>query len=171
MLIRSEFMHVDVGTNEKLYELLEKLFYKSKNIGRVTVNNKAEGGYEVTYEVKTEEKPKQPETITPDYYQKLCRRTQNESLTNFEKTNHALFGLASETGEIHSLFQHMYQGKSVDKDKVVDECGDLCWFLCELLDTFHVDFSDVLKYNIDKLKKRFPNGFDAERSDKRHELE
>ena len=104
-------------------------------------------------------------------YQRLSRRTQNENLHTDEKRFHALFGLAAEVGEILSIFQHEYQGKPVHKEAVLDECSDLCWFLCELLDTYHIDFSEVLEYNVAKLHKRYPEGFDSERSEKRHELE
>lgn len=108
--------------------------------------------------------------IEPNEYQVLSRRTQNKYLSPEEKRCHALYGMSAEVGEIHSLFQHMYQGKLVEKDCVLDECGDLCWFLCELLDTYNIEFADVLRYNIDKLKMRYPEGFDKERSEKRHEL-
>lgn len=171
MLTRTEFFHVDVETYDKLYELIDRLFYHTKGVGKVTVSNKTDGGYAVSYEVKINDKPKHPDIITPDYYQRLSRRTQNDMLTEQGKLLHALHGLSAEVGEIHSIFQHAYQGKPVSKEKVIDECGDLCWFLCELLDTFNVDFSDVLKYNIDKLRKRYPEGFDTERSEKRHEQE
>ena len=104
-------------------------------------------------------------------YQKLSRRTQSTELSLEDKRRHALFGLCSEVGEIHSIFQHEYQGKPASKEKVIDECGDLLWFLCELCDSFFINLSDVMEYNINKLKKRFPDGFSAERSEKRHEIE
>ena len=104
-------------------------------------------------------------------YQFLSRRTQSTELSLEDKRRHALFGLCSEVGEIHSIFQHEYQGKPASKEKVIDECGDLLWFLCELCDSFFINLSDVMEYNINKLKKRFPDGFSAERSEKRHEIE
>ena len=163
---------VTVETYEGLYKYLEKLF--SKNTTSIQVDDLENGGYRITWEetvTRNEITPKKPEIITPDYYQKLSRRTQNEQLTDYAKRLHALHGLCSEVGEIHSIFQHEYQGKELSKEKVIDECGDLCWFLCELLDTFAVDFSQVLRYNVDKLRKRYPEGFDAVRSEKRHEGE
>ena len=104
-------------------------------------------------------------------YQHECRRTQSTELSLEDKRRHALFGLCSEVGEIHSIFQHEYQGKPADKEKVKDECGDLLWFLCELCDCYFINLSDVMEYNISKLQKRFPQGFDVERSERRHEDE
>lgn len=106
--------------------------------------------------------------LTANEYQRLSRRTQNENLSCEDKRRHALFGLCSEVGEVHSIFQHEYQGASVKKEKVVDECGDLMWFLCELLDTYDVDLEEVLVYNIEKLRRRYPEGFDPLLSEKRH---
>lgn len=159
---------IATGYNE-LYRLLQKLF-DDKGVKQVEVHDIPDNAYEVVCEMDMTAAPKQ-ETITPDEYQKLSRRTQNDSLSATDKRSHALFGLAAEVGEIHSLFQHDYQGKPVQKEKVLDECSDLCWFLCELLDTYNLDFSEVLQYNIEKLRKRYPDGFDAERSEKRHETE
>ena len=107
--------------------------------------------------------------MTANEYQRLSRRTQNETLSQEDKRRHALFGLCSEVGEIHSLFQHEYQGATVDKEKLISECGDAMWFLCELLDGYGVDLEEVLVYNIEKLRRRYPEGFDPILSEKRHE--
>lgn len=107
--------------------------------------------------------------LTANEYQRLSRRTQNETLSIEDKRRHALFGLCSEVGEIHSIYQHEYQGKSAEKEKLVDESGDLMWFLSELLDTYGVDLEEVLVYNIEKLRRRYPDGFDPVLSERRHE--
>lgn len=106
--------------------------------------------------------------LTANEYQRLSRRTQNENLSTEDKRRHALFGLCSEVGEVHSIFQHEYQGAGVKKERLVDECGDLMWFFCELLDTFDLDLEEVLVYNIEKLRRRYPEGFDPLLSEKRH---
>lgn len=102
-------------------------------------------------------------------YQILAARTQNDKLSNTETLHHALFGLAGETGEILSIYQKGLQGHEIDTDKVVDEMGDLLWFLSELADCLNVDLDYVAEKNIDKLKRRYPDGFDAERSVHREE--
>lgn len=108
--------------------------------------------------------------MTGNQYQALASRTQNTTLTHEQRELHALHGLASEVGEIHSIFQHVYQGEALDNSRIVDECGDLCWFLCELLDCIGESFEHVLEHNVVKLKKRYPNGFDDERSVNRHNI-
>lgn len=103
------------------------------------------------------------------HYQMLARRTQNSELCMADKRMHAVFGISAEAGEIASIFQHYYQGADISKDKVIDELGDLFWFASELCDTFGVPIMEVLRRNIAKLVKRYPDGFDAIRSAHRHE--
>lgn len=102
-------------------------------------------------------------------YQELARRTQNTEITLAEQERHALFGMASEVGEIHAVYQKVFQGHNMDYMKVVDEMGDLMWFLAELADSIGVTLDDVAEHNIAKLKKRYPNGFDVEHSVHREE--
>lgn len=98
-----------------------------------------------------------------DYY-KAAKRTINPKLTMLDFRNHALHGIASECGEIHGLYQKTYQGHELSKERVMDELGDLCWFVMELCFAEGIDPQEVLEYNVDKLMKRFPDGFSAERS-------
>lgn len=107
--------------------------------------------------------------MTFDQYQVAARRTQNPKLTYEEKRNHALFGLCSEVGEVHGLFQKVYQGHGLDKEKVKDEAGDIIWFLAELFDAVGLRFDDVAEFNIHKLENRYKNGFTVEESVNREE--
>lgn len=102
-------------------------------------------------------------------YQALARRTQNNELGIKQKERHALFGMASEVGEIHAIYQKVYQGHKMDYTKVVDEMGDLMWFMAELADVIGVSLDDIADHNIAKLKKRYPQGFDVEHSVHREE--
>lgn len=72
-------------------------------------------------------------------------------------------------GEIHAIYQKKYQGHAVRTEKVIDEVGDLLWFAAELCDCLGVTMEYVCEANIAKLRKRYPNGFDAERSVHRDE--
>lgn len=103
-------------------------------------------------------------TLTFDEYQALARRTQNNKLTPHERLEHALFGLCSEVGEIHSIYQKAYQGHTVDPVKVKDEMGDALWFLAELSDVLGLRLDAVARENIRKLMARYPDGFSEEHS-------
>ena len=97
-------------------------------------------------------------------YQELARRTQNPDLHRQARCNHALFGMAAEVGEIHSLYQKVYQGHTFDVGHLMKEAGDLLWFLAELCDAEDLSMDDVAAANIDKLRKRYPEGFSEDRS-------
>lgn len=106
-----------------------------------------------------------------DIYQKLAARTQNPILTPSEALQHALFGLSSETGEILGIYQKALQGHEIDEFKVLDEVGDLLWFIGELCDCLDAKLSWVAEKNIEKLKRRYPEpiGFTPELSIHRKE--
>ena len=107
--------------------------------------------------------------MTFDEYQEKARRTQNKALTPYERQNHALFGLCSEVGEIHSIYQKAYQGHPVDREKVKKEIGDVLWMIAELCDSLYMRMGDVAQANIDKLRARYPEGFEVEKSLNRRE--
>lgn len=80
-------------------------------------------------------------------------------LSDAEREMHALHGLASEMGEIHAHYQKVFQGHAMDYNEVLDEVGDLMWFIAELCDALGAKMESVASANIEKLKKRYPDGF------------
>lgn len=102
-------------------------------------------------------------------YQKLAARTINKDLSYHAMTRHALFGMCGELGEIHSLYQKVYQGHTLDFEHIKKECGDLLWFVAELCTANGWKLEDIGQQNIDKLKARYPEGFDADKSLHREE--
>lgn len=104
--------------------------------------------------------------ITMDFrgYQNLAARTINNALTDEQKEMHALHEMASEVGEIHSLYQKVYQGHEMDTEHLKKEIGDLLWGIAELCTVKGLDMGEVAVGNINKLIARFPNGFEADRS-------
>lgn len=80
----------------------------------------------------------------------------------------ALTGLASETGEINEIFKKIhFHGHPLDEETrihIKKEAGDLIWYWALLCYVMGFDPADVLGTNIEKLKKRYPEGFSTERS-------
>lgn len=107
--------------------------------------------------------------MTLDEYQRLASRTVNWNLADDEMELHALHGMASEVGEIHGLFQKVYQGHKIDVMHLKKEIGDLMWFVAEMCTANNWNLDDVCDMNISKLKARYPIGFDADRSKHRAE--
>jgi NTP pyrophosphatase (non-canonical NTP hydrolase) len=100
-----------------------------------------------------------------DDYQKLASRTMDfENMNDADQIFHALHGMVSEIGELHSLYQKKYQGHEFDIEHAELELGDLLWFIAEYCTAMGWSFGDIAQKNIDKLAKRYPEGFSRERS-------
>lgn len=97
-------------------------------------------------------------------YQELAARTINNDLKKEQKEMHALHGMASEIGELHGIYQKYYQGHEISPEHVKKELGDLLWFIAEYCTVMNWDLEEIMYMNIEKLKARFPDGFEAERS-------
>ena len=73
--------------------------------------------------------------------------------------------LCGESGEAIDLVKKwMMQGHELDKAHLAKELGDIAWYLAEAATAIGYDLETILQNNIDKLKARYPEGFDAERS-------
>lgn len=91
------------------------------------------------------------------YYQNQVERTRNFNET--ELPNYAL-GLVCEAGEFGDMVKkHLYQGHTLDLDKCKEELGDVLWYLANICNVLNIDLAEVAKGNVEKLKKRYPNGF------------
>lgn len=103
--------------------------------------------------------------MTGNEYQKLAMRTCSIPRDRKEDmARHAIFGLASEAGEVAGIMQKKYQGHEIDIEHVKKELGDCMWMIAEACEAFDISLDDVMQTNIDKLKARYPEGFDPERS-------
>lgn len=102
-------------------------------------------------------------------YQKQAARTINTELNQACQELHALHGMVGEIGEIHSLYQKMHQGHTFTEEHIKKELGDLLWFIAEYCTACGWSMSDIAQMNIDKLKARYPEGFDSDRSLNREE--
>ena len=107
--------------------------------------------------------------MTGNEYQKLASRTVDKNLTKIGQEAHALHGMVSEIGELHAIYQKVYQGHPMELSHMAKEVGDLLWFIAEYCTALGWNLEDVMEMNIQKLIKRYPDGFDAEHSLHREE--
>jgi NTP pyrophosphatase (non-canonical NTP hydrolase) len=97
-------------------------------------------------------------------YQKAALRTANSEMSDDLILN-GILGLCGETGEVSDhIKKYMFQGHELDTDKLVNELGDVCWYIAILASGLNVDLETVMKKNIEKLQRRYPDGFDTSRS-------
>ena len=100
-----------------------------------------------------------------DTYQGLAGRTINHDLSATQWLWNAALGLAGEAGEVCDVLKKwQYQGHEFDEDALVNEAGDLLWYIAQLATAIDVPLSEIAARNIAKLQARYPEGFDADRS-------
>lgn len=106
--------------------------------------------------------------MTPNEYQKAAMRTSRKDILPTEHLINGALGLAGEAGEVADLVKKMmYQGHEWDFEHIAKECSDCMWYLAEIATAIGFDLSEIMQMNIDKLMKRYPDGFSAERSQNR----
>jgi NTP pyrophosphatase (non-canonical NTP hydrolase) len=90
-------------------------------------------------------------------YQKLALLTVNESV---DRLLMSALGLAGEVGEYVELIKKFkYHCRSLDNDKAIEELGDILWYLAIAAETLGTSLEVISDRNIEKLKKRYPDGF------------
>ena len=103
-------------------------------------------------------------------YQKAAMATLNPALDKKDVLINSVMGLCGESGEaIDIVKKWLMQGHELDKEHLVRELGDVAWYLAEAATALEVPLEAVFQGNLDKLRQRFPNGFDTEASVNRKE--
>lgn len=133
--------------------------------------------------------------MTPNKYQKLAMRTNDGNATDrlckvisdhtysdFEKRKvidakndisiggilNACLGLSGEVGEFNDMIKKwIFHEKELDVKHAKKEAGDVLWYMAMLCESFGWNLEEIMQMNVDKLKARYPEGFDVERANHR----
>lgn len=98
-------------------------------------------------------------------YQALAMTTLNPELNKKDVLINSVMGLCGESGEaIDIVKKWLAQGHELDKERLIKELGDVAWYLAEAATALDLPLEQILQANIDKLKKRYPDGFETGRS-------
>lgn len=71
-------------------------------------------------------------------------------------------GLVTESGEMMDAFKKLYYGKPIDRTNIIEELGDVMWYVSRMCDILGVTLEQVMAINIAKLTKRYPEKFTEE---------
>lgn len=103
--------------------------------------------------------------MTVNEYQNMAMKSLNPALSSKDVLINGVMGLCGEAGEaIDIVKKHLHQGHELDRKKLAAELGDIAWYLAETAYALEIPLEDIFRSNIDKLKRRYPDGFDADRS-------
>lgn len=103
--------------------------------------------------------------MTINEYQRLAMMTLNPELDRKDVLINGVMGLCGESGEaIDIVKKWLAQGHELDREKLAKELGDIAWYLAETSYALEIPLEDILQANIEKLARRYPEGFSSERS-------
>lgn len=75
------------------------------------------------------------------------------------------FGLSGEVGEFNDMVKKwIFHEKDLDIDHAQKEVGDILWYIAMICESFGWNMDEIMQKNVDKLKARYPDGFDVARS-------
>lgn len=105
-------------------------------------------------------------SLTLNQYQRLAMRTDSQSYKRSEdRLLNGLMGLNGESGEAIDIAKKwLYQGHPLDVDGLIEELGDIMWYVALTAKALGVSLNEVGRKNIEKLKIRYPDGFSEEKS-------
>ena len=105
----------------------------------------------------------------PEFVGRLFKRE------GFNPLAHAVMGISGEAGELlDAVKRHVIYGKVLDRENVIEELGDLFFYMQALMIELDISEERVLNHNVQKLSKRYASGSYSdqaaiERADKREE--
>lgn len=103
--------------------------------------------------------------MTINEYQQRAMATLNPKLTEQDVLINSVMGLCGESGEaIDIVKKWLAQGHPLDRENLAGELGDVAWYLAEAATALGMPLEDILRANLEKLERRYPDGFSTERS-------
>lgn len=99
-----------------------------------------------------------------DDYQHLTNQTANQhsSIAGLG------LGIAGEAGEVADIIKKVeYHHHPLNRDHLIEELGDVMWYLAQIAETEQLSLSQIATHNISKLLQRYPHGFNSQDSLKR----
>ena len=105
--------------------------------------------------------------LTANDYQELASRTLISKPDNVYTGDELLLvwnalGLTGEAGEVaDTIKKAVFHRHTLNRDELIKELGDVLWYVAALCTKIDVPMGMVMQYNIDKLKKRYPEGYNS----------
>lgn len=103
-----------------------------------------------------------------EYDMKFSSEQSNKESVDIGGIFNACLGLSGEVGEFNDMIKKwVFHEKNLDMEHAKKEAGDILWYIAMLCESFGWNMGEIMQMNVDKLKARYPEGFDVERANHR----
>ncbi len=92
-------------------------------------------------------------------YQKLCLRTAGNEENKEKEIMCWGLGIAGEAGDVAGCIKKTYSHNNDQIAGIKENLGDTLWYMAMICNFYGWNLEDVMQENVDKLKKRYPDGF------------
>lgn len=103
-----------------------------------------------------------------EYVNEVLRTLDNPSKAKASLGMHIAcmtLGLTGEAGEVADIIKkHIWHDHPLDREALKKELGDVLWYLVAISELYGISLDEVMQSNIAKLRKRYPDGFDVNKS-------
>lgn len=108
--------------------------------------------------------------MTPEQYREICvRNSPADPITISQDQALKLLcalGIGGEGGEVEDILKkHVFHGKPLDSVRLLEEIGDVLWYVDRLLWLMGHTLHDAMSINAAKILARYPNGFKPQFND------
>jgi NTP pyrophosphatase (non-canonical NTP hydrolase) len=100
-----------------------------------------------------------------DYQQEADGTSRYSGEAGSKRLLMGAMGAASESGELLNIIKKwLFHDHDFDRQKVVEELGDVLWYVAECSSALGLSLDELALFNIEKLRRRYGAGFDSEAS-------
>ena len=105
-----------------------------------------------------------------EYDMKFSSEQSNKESVDIGGIFNACLGMSGEVGEFNDMIKKwVFHEKNLDMEHAKKEAGYILWYVVMLCESFGWNMGEIMQMNVDKLKARYPDGFDVERANYRAE--
>jgi NTP pyrophosphatase (non-canonical NTP hydrolase) len=91
-------------------------------------------------------------------YQELCKKTAKKFETPEKEILTWGLGIAGEAGDVAGCIKKTYSHDNDQRAGIRENIGDTLWYAAMICNFFGWELEDIMQENLEKLKKRYPEG-------------
>lgn len=94
-----------------------------------------------------------------EHCQKHCRKDIDKEVIGILTWG---LGISGEAGDVASCIKKTFMHDNDQRAGIRENLGDVMWYIAMICNHFDWNMEEILKENMEKLDKRYPNGFSYE---------